>query len=177
MHSFFDAGGRQWRIEMTLGVARRVLAETGVNLLRPDLPRAGSDVAVLADLYLDPLLMCDVLWVIVSPQANDIDSAGFGDLLGGDGVLVAASEALMGELADFYQRIGRDVYARLVRKQSEIVKEAIARGVRELDEVCPETICGGTCGASPEPVESTPSPLPSASSSGATKGVSEQPHQ
>jgi hypothetical protein len=65
MHQFTDRSGRRWLIQIDVSTIKRVRSLTGVNLL--DIV-AGELIERLSN---DPLLLADVLYAVVQPQAAD----------------------------------------------------------------------------------------------------------
>jgi len=99
MHAFTDAEKRCWEIVIHVGALKRVRDLAGVDLMDV----AGGDL--LDRLIDDPVLLVNVLYVLVKPQADAkaVSDEDFGRAMVG-GVLDAAAEALMKELLDFFPR-------------------------------------------------------------------------
>jgi hypothetical protein len=124
---FKDGKGREWEIAVTYGLCRRLkadLAQQGINLLEPLLPR-GVDPAspeaksidkakrptLFAELQTDLLLFFDLLEAIVAPQLKEagVDKDGengFGCAMAGDHIF-AAQTAFVEEWSDFFQSLHR----------------------------------------------------------------------
>jgi len=163
MRAFTDSAGRTWTLSLTLDAAKRVRSLLDVDLL--DLEN--GDPPLLTRLGTDIILLCDVVFAIVKPQA---DSAGvsdeqFGASLGGD-VILAAQTAFYEELVDFFRKLGRSDLARAVEAQKQMI-ELTVKGIEtkidgldiegEVDAILAETP-GGLSPSSPAPSESTPAP-------------------
>ncbi len=122
MRTFVDTAQRSWQIAITLDAVRRVRDLLGVDLLGltdgepPLLTRLGTDI----------VLLCDVVFAIVKPQA---DAAGvtdqqFGESLGGDAIAEAA-EAFWGELTDFFRRLRRQDQAEAITAMQTAMAAAV----------------------------------------------------
>jgi hypothetical protein len=83
MRSFRDNENRQWNVALTIGALKRVKAEIDVDLLLLDV----GDPPLGARLSTDMALVCDVLFVLVKPQADalspPVTDVQFGEGLGG----------------------------------------------------------------------------------------------
>ncbi len=100
MHSFRDAANRTWELPpITVGAARRVMADAGVDLwaLKDD------GLRPLAALLADPPKLVNVLYALLRDQldAARLTDEAFGSSFNGD-ALEAASEAFVGALLDFF---------------------------------------------------------------------------
>lgn len=98
MKKFQDAKGRDWLLEISTTSLRRVRAALEVNLLA-----IVEGKELFERLASDPVLLCDVLFVLCQDQAKErsLSDEEFGLGLRGD-VLDAATEALLEELCDFF---------------------------------------------------------------------------
>jgi hypothetical protein len=114
MRTFVDREGRNWKIEINVSVVKRVRSLTGVNLLDVLGERLAEELAN------DPILLCDVLYAVCRPQADElgVSDEDFGRGLGGNAI-EQATDALLEELVDFFpSRKGA-----LLRKASARMKE------------------------------------------------------
>ena len=144
MRSFKDLEGRQWQVAVTVGSIKRVKGLLGVDLT--DL--TSGDPPLLTRLGMDVMLLCDVIYVLCQPQANErgISDEQFGIALGGDAILTA-SEAFWGELIDFFQQVRRTDQATAIRKQQELIQAAVKAadkqiGQMETGEIVEQTFSG-----------------------------------
>jgi len=156
MKSFTDSAGLTWEVTVNVGAVRRVRDLLGVDLMDV----AGGDLLDrLAD---DPVLLVDVLYVLVKPQADakDVSDEDFGRGMVG-GVLDDAASALMKELLGFFPSAQRArALGKMARKieaqQAAVAEAAAALAVMPLPgEAAPET-GGGSSGNSPASLEPTP---------------------
>jgi hypothetical protein len=122
MKTFTDSAGRTWTIALTIDAAKRVKSLLGVNLLELE----AGDPPLLTRLGTDVILLCDVIFALVRPQA---DAAGVSDeqfaaALGGEAIL-AAQTAFYGELVDFFQHLGRSDLGKAVDAQRRMIELAV----------------------------------------------------
>ncbi|MEN6385313.1 MAG: hypothetical protein ABFD79_08940 [Phycisphaerales bacterium] len=132
MKTFTDSAGRNWTISLTIDSAKRVRDLLNINLLEPE----AGDPPLLTRLGTDEILLCDVLYCMVKPQADsqNITSEQFGQALGGD-VILAAHTAFYGEIIDFFQKRGRTDRAKAAATQQKMIDIAIARVTQKMDEI------------------------------------------
>lgn len=94
MPKFTDKEGREWNIYVDIPVARKIRKLLDVDIL---------DLTVsLPKLAADPILLCDVLYVICSDQADqkEVTDENFGAALFGEPI-EAAGDALVEALINF----------------------------------------------------------------------------
>lgn len=132
MKTFTDNAGRTWTISLTIDAAKRVKSLLGVNLLELE----SGDPPLLTRLGTDVILLCDVIFALVKPQA---DAAGVSDqefaaALGGD-VVLAAQSAFYEELVDFFRKLGRGDLAKAVDAQRRMIDLAVARIETRIDRL------------------------------------------
>lgn len=179
MHTFTDSEGREWEVKLTIGVERKVHEAAGVYL--SDL----SDNATLDRLANESVLLADVLWAIVGPQAAErkIAKQGFEDALYGES-LEAAQKAVIEETLDFLGHRGqtiRKARENRLRIEQELEK-ANLKGMEgltgeELFQVFASSLAASTglLGNGRESAESTPGASPgensTPSSEAATSGA------
>ena len=122
MKTFADTTGHSWQVAITLDAVRRVRDLLGVDLMDlttgepPLLTRLGTDI----------VLLCDVIFVVVKPQADaaGVTDAQFGAALGGD-TIAEAAEAFWGELADFFRLLRRKDQADAVEVMQRAIQAAV----------------------------------------------------
>ncbi len=132
MKTFTDTAGRTWTLALTIDAAKRVKSLLDVNLLELE----AGDPPLLTRLGTDVILLCDVIFALVKPQA---DAAGVSDhefaaALGGD-VVLAAQTAFYEELVDFFRKLGRGDMAKAVDAQRRMIDLAVARIETRLDKL------------------------------------------
>ncbi len=124
MKTFTDNAGRVWTLSLTIDCAKRVRDLLDINLLEPE----AGEPPLLTRLGTDEILLCDVLFAMVKPQADslNITSEQFCQALGATAVL-AAQNAFYDELVDFFQNRGRTDRANGVLTQQKMINLAIAQ--------------------------------------------------
>jgi len=132
MKTFTDSAGRTWTLTLTIDAAKRVKSLLDVNLLELE----AGDPPLLTRLGTDVILLCDVIFALVKPQA---DAAGVSDqefaaALGGD-VVLAAQTAFYGELVGFFRKLGRGDLAKAVDAQRRMIDLAVARIETRIDRL------------------------------------------
>ncbi len=126
MHTFTDTQGRAWSVAITVDTIRRVRALTGTDLMGV----LGGDL--IERLSGDPVLLADVLYAVVKPEAEarGVDDADFGRALAGDAV-AAATTALLEGLVGFFPspraRLLRQALAKLDDWQTAALSAAEER--------------------------------------------------
>jgi len=157
MKTFTDTAGRTWTIALTIDAAKRVKGLLDVNLLELE----SGDPPLLTRLGTDVILLCDVIFALVKPQA---DAAGvtdeqFGAALGGEAIL-AAQTVLYEELVLFFRGLGRSDLAKAVETQRRMIDMAVTRIETRIDkldlEAAIETTLGESSTSWPAPAASIP---------------------
>lgn len=158
MKTFTDSTGRSWTVAVNVESIKRVKGLLNVNLLD------AIQGKLLEQLVDDPVLLCDVIYVLCKPQADaeKISDEDFGRAMAGDAI-ESATTALLEDLADFFPKGRRELLQKaLVKLRQFEAKVLEAAGERldspELDRRLQETIAGGLSGNLPESSESTPQP-------------------
>lgn len=124
MKTFKDNEGREWSVSINVGTIKRVRGMLNVDLLT--VVDGKSDL--MSQLMTDPILLVDVIYVLCKPQADDrnISDEKFGEAMAGDAI-EAATDALIGELIDFFPEAKRAVFQMAVNKTKKTQSMAIQR--------------------------------------------------
>ena len=132
MKVFADSTNKQWEISLTIGSAKRVKSLVGIDLLQPE----SGDPPLLTRLGTDEMLLCDIIYCLVKPQADaaEVTDEHFGGLLGGE-VILAAQTALYEELIDFFQQRGRTDRSRAVAAQKQMIELAIQNADQQIAQI------------------------------------------
>ena len=135
MKTFTDSAGRTWTINITVDAIKRVKDLVGVNLA--DVTE--GDPPLLTRLETDLVLLCDVIYALIKPQADQHPSGGisdeqFGQALGGDAIL-AAHDAFWGALSDFFHQLRRLDQVRAIEKQQKLVGVAVAAADKQIEGI------------------------------------------
>ena len=135
MKTFTDSAGRTWTIAMTVDSAKRVRDLLKINLVEPE----SGNPPLLTRLGTDEILLCDVIYVLVKPQADklNISDTDFAAAMGGDAIL-SAQTAFYEEMIDFFQKRGRTDRARAVATQHKMIKLAIERLEMQIASIDPQ---------------------------------------
>lgn len=130
MPTFTDTVGRTWTVAVNVDAIRRVRNTLDVNLL--DVISDNSQL--LARLVVDPILLCDVLYVLVQPQAQaqGVSDEDFGRALGGDAI-DHATTALLEGLASFFPSAKAAVLRKAIAKLRTLEQLAIETTDKRLD--------------------------------------------
>jgi hypothetical protein len=128
MHTFTDTQGRPWTITLNVDAIRRVRSVLNINLLE------AIEGKLLERLITDPVLLCDILFVVIQPEAvaKGVCDEDFGRALGGD-VLEAATTALLEELVDFFPSAKRAVFRKALSKLKQLETLAIDTATQRLE--------------------------------------------
>ena len=158
MKTFKDTEGRSWAVRIDVDAIRRVRTALKVNLVGNDLGQ------VLEQVLGDPVLLCDVLYCLLKPEADKlgVSDVDFGRALAGD-VLEQAAIAFLEELADFTPnardraRVQRAVKALLAMtdKARDLADKLLETDLARAEEELLATV-GRSSGKSPAPSASTP---------------------
>lgn len=137
MPSFIDNKSRKWTIEIDVNVIRAVRKETQVNLYNA----LADGFKGIHELLADPVMLCDVLWIICKDQAEKmsptVTDEMFGKSLRGDAI-VNAVDALVGGLIDFFpQEKARTNLAAAWAKSKEMSQHLMDAGCAELSLIDP----------------------------------------
>ena len=150
MKTFTDTAGRTWTVALTIDAAKRVKGLLDVNLLELE----AGDPPLLTKLGTDVILLCDVIFALVKPQADaaGVSDEQFGAALGGE-VILAAQTAFYEELVDFFRKLGRTDLAKAVDAQRRMIDLAVRRIETRIDRLDLEAAVESTLG---EPSTSSP---------------------
>ena len=122
MKTFTDNAGRSWDINVTVDAVKRVRSLLDVDLMEA---AAGKLIQQLAD---NPVLLCDVIYCIVKPQADEkeITDEDFGKAMAGDAI-DQATTAFLEDLVNFFPSRKREMLQKVLVKLKNL--EAIAAEV------------------------------------------------
>lgn len=159
MTAFTDAQGRSWQLELNVTTIKRVRALAGVDLLSIF---TGS---LLEQIYSDPVILCDILYAMVKPEADsrDVSDEDFGRALRGEAI-DRGTASLLEEVANFSrspkeQAILRAVL-RKINQRIEAVQVLQMSRIEsgELDALMDEALkkSGLSSGSAQESAELTP---------------------
>ena len=112
MQDFRDNKNRTWDIVLNVSQIKRLRDKLKLDLLADD------NGLSFSQLYTDPILLCNVLFVLCEKQAEErsVSDEDFGESLAGESI-AKATEAFLTELADFFPN----------KKQSALLKSAVQK--------------------------------------------------
>jgi len=138
MKVFRDNANRQWELSINIATVKRVKEVLGVDLL--DFPDVFTQLAE------DLITLCNVLFVLIQPQAEKakVTDEDFGASMAGDS-FENASMALMEEIINFFPQERRKILLKLKDKaqqhQEKVIQLAEAKlNSTDLDELLNKSI-------------------------------------
>ena len=119
--SFRDAEGREWHLSLSIGLARRIKDEVGVDFGQL------ADGKLLAELGTDPEKLCSALWLMCEKQAErqSVTPEGFAESLDGDAI-DGAMEALVEAIVLFTRSHLRNAMRTMFSK-TKVAQEKTAK--------------------------------------------------
>ena len=160
MKQFTDSKGDTWNVEINGGTIKRVSDLLGVDLGQP----LAGDPPLITQFDTDIVFKVNLLCAVCHTQivGRNIGEIEFAERLSGE-VLQAASDALWRELADFFQSLGREEVVGVMRKQRQIVSDAIKHATEVIESGALEeavnrelAALGGSVASTLQSPESTP---------------------
>jgi len=132
MAAFTDVQGRAWEVAVNYGAMRRVRESLSVNLMEV----VGGEL--LQRITSDPVLLIDILYWVLKPQADErnISINDFAEIFDGDTVY-NASMALRDSIINFFPKDKRAAAKRMVERVDRIADEMWQKMERELDDQFP----------------------------------------
>ena len=160
MKTFKDNAGRTWTVQIDVAAIKRVRSLLDVDLLD------AVEGRLLERLVTDPVLLCDVIYVVCKPEADagGITDEDFGRAMAGDAV-EHATTALLEDLTDFFPLARRRLLKKALAKLRDLEARALEVAETRLDS--PEleaqmqaalASIGSSSGSSLESSESTQAP-------------------
>lgn len=129
MASFKDKNGKEWTIKLDSPKIRQIREDcNGLDLV-------DGDGKSYDQLYDDPLLLCDVLWILVKPQADlaNIQGEQFFEAVTGD-AFDEALKAILKAITDFFPSQRRALLETVAAKNAKIREMGITRAIQKLDD-------------------------------------------
>jgi len=120
MKTFIDNAGRTWTVSINVDTVKRVRDLAQVNLLEV------IEGKLLNRLIGDPVLLCDVIYIVCKPEADakNIADVDFGRAMAGDSI-DSATTALLEGLVGFFQQGRRQVLTKVITKLRKFEKPAL----------------------------------------------------
>ena len=128
MKTFKDNAGRTWTVTVNVDAIKRVRTLLGVNILEV------VDGKLIERLASDPVLLCDVLYALVKPEADSqkVADEDFGRAMAGDAIELATT-ALLEELVDFFPLGKRRLLQKALAKLKDWESKAMSVAEKKLD--------------------------------------------
>ncbi len=159
MKTFTDNAGRSWTVAVNVDAIKRVRGLVGVDLLEV------LDGSLIERLVRDPVLLCDVVYAVCKPQADErgVSDEDFGRAMAGDAI-EHATKALLEELVGFspnprdraaLRRVIETTW-KVMERARDLVEQRIESG--ELEQIAERALerAGGSSGSAPESSASIP---------------------
>jgi len=134
LKSFADNAGRTWALQVNVDTIKRVQGLLGVNLLDV------VDGDLIERLVADPVLVCDVVYVVCKPEADKqgVSDEEFGRAMAGDAIHNAA-DALLAEIVDFFPPAKRTILAAALEKMRNLETVAMGAALERINDTDFET--------------------------------------
>ena len=128
MKTFTDNTGRAWTIAINVDAVKRVKALAKVDLLE------AVEGKLIERLVSDPVLLCDVVYCLCKPQADQlaVSDEDFGRAMAGDAIELATT-ALLEELVDFFPLGKRRLLQKALAKLKDWESKAMSVAEKKLD--------------------------------------------
>ncbi|MBT4819068.1 MAG: hypothetical protein HON70_25395 [Lentisphaerae bacterium] len=129
MKTFKDNAGRTWTVGVNVDAIKRVRTVLDVNLME------AVEGDLLEQLSSDPVLLCDVIYVVCKPEADaqSVSDEDFGRAMAGDAI-EHATTALLEELVDFFPRGKRRVLHKALAKLQAVEARAVEYAQARLED-------------------------------------------
>ena len=129
MKTFSDNAGRTWTLAINVDAVRRVRSIVNVDLLE------AVEGKLIEKLVGDPILLCDVIYVICKPEADQrsVSDEDFGRSMAGDAI-DHATTSLLEELVDFFPKSRRALLTKALGKFRQLETKAIQLVDKQLDD-------------------------------------------
>ncbi len=129
MRTFTDNAGRTWTIAINVDCIRRLRATLNIDLLE------AVEGKMIERLVGDPILLCDCIYVICKPDADqrNISDEDFGRAMAGDAIEYATT-SLLEELVDFFPRNRRELLSKALLKFRSLESKAIELADKQLED-------------------------------------------
>lgn len=124
MQKFKDKKENEWILELTVGSAKRVKLDCGVDLINITDFDAEGKKSSLEELSENPFLMIDVLFSLCRKQAEEkgFDDTAFGELFDFQTVQDAV-DALVQEIINFTPPVRRKLLQKIYEKNKQLMGE------------------------------------------------------
>lgn len=140
MKAFKTTDGTEWQVVVNVATIKRCMDDTGLRLT--DL---FASEAKIGEFFADDVRFCEVLFSVVRPQAEAAGKTLDDFLAGIDGTVIeGAVEALLAEVADFFQEPRKGLIKKTLAKyqaaHSKLVTEGVLAAEKRIEETDFETL-------------------------------------
>jgi len=140
MKSFKATDGTEWKVVVNVGTIKRVQDDTGLRLT--DLFASAEKIGAF---FADDVRFCEVLFATIRPQAEAVGKTLDDFLAGIDGTVIeGAVEALLAEVADFFQEPRKGLLKKTLAKyqaaHAKLKTEGVLAAEKKIEETDFETL-------------------------------------
>ncbi len=140
MKAFKTTDGTEWQVVVNVATIKRCMDDTGLRLT--DL---FASEAKIGEFFADDVRFCEVLFSVVRPQAEAAGKTLDDFLAGIDGTVIeGAVEALLAEVADFFQEPRKGLIKKTLAKyqaaHNKLVTEGVLAAEKRIEETDFETL-------------------------------------
>lgn len=140
MKTFKTTDGTEWKVTVNVATIKRCQDDTGLRLT--DL---FASEAKIGEFFADDVRFCTVLYSVVRPQAEAASKSLEDFLAGIDGTVIeGAVEALLAEVADFFQEPRKGLIKKTLTKyqaaHSKLMTEGVLAAEKKIEETDFETL-------------------------------------
>lgn len=124
MSTFKTTDGRQWTVAVNVGTVKRVREATGVDILA-----LVSDQRAISEAFSDNIRLAEIMAAVIKPEltAAGVTDDQFFSAIDGT-VIESATEALLAEVANFFQEPRRTILLKAMEKVRAAFKEQTDQG-------------------------------------------------
>jgi hypothetical protein len=135
MKTFKTTDGTAWQVVVNVGTIKRVQDDTGLRLT--DLFASAEKIGAF---FADDVKFCEVLFSTIRPQAEAAGKTLDDFLAGIDGTVIeGAVEALLAEVADFFQEPRKGLLKKMLVKYQAAHEKLTTEGVLAAEKKIEET--------------------------------------
>jgi hypothetical protein len=135
MKTFKTTDGTAWQVVVNVGTIKRVQDDTGLRLT--DLFASAEKIGAF---FADDVRFCEVLFSTIRPQAEAAGKTLDDFLAGIDGTVIeGAVEALLAEVADFFQEPRKGLLKKMLVKYQAAHEKLTTEGVLAAEKKIEET--------------------------------------
>lgn len=126
MASFKDDKGNIWDVNINVAAVKKLRSRIDFDINKMIvLTGRTPDIALATKVLEDPVLLCDILFVLCEKQAEQrgFTDEQFGELLASGDVILGAVEAFMKAVVDFFPGQKRTIFQKIMEMTFRFEKE------------------------------------------------------